>query len=149
MMLAKKRFLCIDNNASGNLAVYLLGKGYEIKRANSLTEAAKLTGAERFDGLIINHGLVAGEVDSCEKLHKFARRSPILFYSSVTYPYEQFQQIHCREHHHEMTPVYVYDIVEHASRLLLKKDGAVVPISPEQFRSENRQTAGANLNLWE
>ena len=120
MVLAQKRILCIDNNASSNLAVYLLRRvGCEVKKAVSLADASELAEVERFDVQLINHGLVDGiEVDSCERLHKFARRSPILFYSTVTYPYEQMHPIHCRQHDHELAPVYVYDVVGHASRLL-------------------------------
>ena len=120
MVRAQKRILCIDNNASSNLAVYLLGRvGYEVKMASSLVEASKLVQVERFDLQLINHRLIDGlEIDSCEKLHKFASRSPILFYSTVTYPYEQIQPIYCRQHHHTMAPIYVYDVVGHASRLL-------------------------------
>ena len=120
MVQAQPRILCVDNNASSNLAVYLLERvGYEVKMASSLADAGKLAQVERFDLQLINHRLVDGlEIDSCEKLHKFASRSPILFYSTVTYPYEQIQPIHCRQHHHTMAPVYVYDVVGHASRLL-------------------------------
>ena len=104
MVLAQKRILCVDNNASSNLAVYLLERvGYEVKTASSLADAVKLAQVERFDLQLINHRLVDGlEIDCCEKLHKFAHRSPILFYSTVTYPYEQIQPIHCRQHHHSL-----------------------------------------------
>ena len=120
MVLAQKRILCVDNNASSNLAVYLLERvGYEVKTASSLTDAGQLAQVERFDLQLINHRMVDGlAIDTCEKLHKFARRSPVLFYSTVTYPYEQIQPIHCRQHHHTLAPVYVYDVVGHASRLL-------------------------------
>ena len=119
-MPAQPRILCVDNNASSNLAVYLLERvGYEVKTASSLADAVKLAQVERFDLQLINHRLMDGiEIDSCEELHKFASRSPILFYSTVTYPYEPIQPIHCRRHHHTMAPVYVYDVVGHASRLL-------------------------------
>ena len=120
MVQAQKRILCLDNNASSNLAVYLLERvGYEVKTASSLADAGKLVQVERFDLQLINHRLIDGlEIDSCEKLHKFAPRTPILFYSTVTYPYEEIQPIHCRQHLHAMAPVYVYDVVGHASRLL-------------------------------
>jgi response regulator RpfG family c-di-GMP phosphodiesterase len=148
MVLAQKRILCVDNNASSNLAVYLLERvGYEVKTSSSLADAGKLAQVERFDLQLINHRLIDGvEIDSCEKLHKFASRSPILFYSTVTYPSEQIQPIHCREHRHAMTPVYVYDVVGYASRLLQKKttsvdqtvqSGSVARVLP-QYRKEAR-----------
>lgn len=123
----KHRILCIDDHASSNLAVYLLERvGYEVKPVCSLAEADKLSQAERFDLQLINHELVAGlEIDSCERLHKFAARIPILFYSTVAYPYEPIQPINCREHRHFMAPVYVYDVVGHASQLLQNKRRSV------------------------
>ncbi len=137
MVPAHPHILCVDNNASSNLAVYLLERvGYKVKAVSSLADAGKLAQAERFDLQLINHRLMDGlEIDSCEKLHKFASRSPILFYSTVTYPYEQLQPIHCRQHHHTMAPVYVYDVVGHASRLLKKKTRSV-----NQTRGEDTKT---------
>ena len=127
MIPAQKRILCVDNNASSNLAVYLLERvGYEVKTASSLADAINSAQVERFDLQLINHRLVDGlEIESCERLHKFTPRSPFLFYSTVTCPYEQIQPIHCRQHQHRMAPVYVYDVVGGASRLLQKETGSV------------------------
>lgn len=140
MVPAYRSILCVDNNASSNLAIYLLERvGYEVKTASSLADAGKLVQVERFDLHLINHRLIDGlEIASCERLHKFAPRSPMLFYSTVTYPYEQIQPIHCRQHHHEMAPVYIYDVVGHASRLLRKETGSVV-----QTRSQDTKTKKA------
>ncbi|HEY2974754.1 MAG TPA: response regulator [Pyrinomonadaceae bacterium] len=137
MAPAQQRILCVDNNASSNLAVYLLERvGYEVKTASSLADADRLAQVERFDLQLINHRLVDGlEIDSCEKLYEFAPRSPILFYSTVAYPYEQIQPIHCRQHHHTMAPVYVYDVVGHVSRLLQKKTRSV-----DQTRGQDTKT---------
>ena len=42
MQPTKQRILCIDNNASSNLAVYLLERvGYEVKMASSIADAEK------------------------------------------------------------------------------------------------------------
>ena len=44
MPSAQKRILCIDNNASSNLAVYLLERvGYEVKMASSIADAEKIS----------------------------------------------------------------------------------------------------------
>lgn len=127
MPSAQERILCIDNNASSNLAVYLLERvGYEVKMASSIADAEKITKVERFDLRLINHRLIDGlEIDSCERLDRFSPRIPILFYSTVAYPYEPIQPIHCRQHRHSMAPVYVYDVVGTVSRLLQKQKGSV------------------------
>jgi DNA-binding NtrC family response regulator len=127
MPSAQKRILCIDNNASSNLAVYLLERvGYEVKMASSIADAEKITKAERFDLRLINHRLIDGlEIESCERLDRSSPLIPILFYSTVAYPYEPIQPIHCRQHRHSMAPVYVYDVVGPVSRLLQKKKSSV------------------------
>lgn len=120
MQPTKQRILCIDNNASSNLAVYLLERvGYEVKMASSIADAEKITQVERFDLRLINHRLIDGlEIDSCERLDRFSPHIPILFYSTVAYPYEPIQPIHCRQHCHSMVPLYVYDVVGPVSRLI-------------------------------
>ena len=127
MPSAQKRILCIDNNASSNLAVYLLERvGYEVKMASSIADAEKITKVEPFDLRLINHRLIDGlEIESCERLDRSSPLIPILFYSTVAYPYEPIQPIHCRQHRHSMAPVYVYDVVGPVSRLLQKQKGSV------------------------
>jgi len=140
MQPTKQRILCIDNNASSNLAVYLLERvGYEVKMASSIADAEKITQVERFDLRLINHRLIDGlEIDSCERLDRFSPRIPILFYSTVAYPYEPIQPIHCRQHRHSLAPVYVYDVVGHASQLLKKKMRTVDRLQ----RQDTRTVAG-------
>ena len=136
----KQRILCIDNHTSSNLAVYLLERvGYEVKTASSLSDAGQLSEAERFDLQLMNHELVDRlEIDSCERLHKFGPRIPILFYSTIAYPYEPIQPIHCRQHGHAMAPLYVYDIVGPVSRLLEKKRSSL-----DRLRRQGAETKAA------
>lgn len=136
----KQRILCIDNNASSNLAVYLLERvGYEVKMACSIADAETITQVERFDLRLINHRLIDGlEIDSCERLDRFSPRIPILFYSTVAYPYEPIEPIHCRQHEHAMAPLYVYDIVGPVSRLLQNKRS-----SADRLRHPGAETKAA------
>jgi DNA-binding NtrC family response regulator len=140
MQPTKHRILCIDNNASSNLAVYLLERvGYEVKLASSITDAEELAKVERFDLRLINHRLVDGlEIDSCDRVDRFSPRIPILFYSTVAYPHEPIQPIHCRQHRHAMPPVYVYDVVRPVSRLLQKKRSSV-----DRLRYQRMETKAA------
>jgi DNA-binding NtrC family response regulator len=127
MQPIQHRILCIDNHASSNLAVYLLERvGYEVRSVSSIADGVKLAQSEDFDLQLINHTLVdESEIECCDRLDKFASRTPILFYSTVLYTYEPIQAIHCRQHRHALEPVYVYDVVGHASRLLEKKTRSV------------------------
>jgi DNA-binding NtrC family response regulator len=140
MQPTKQRILCIDNNASSNPAVYLLERvGYEVKMASSIAGAEKLAQVERFDLRLINHRLIDGlEIDSCERLDKFSPRIPILFYSTVAYPYEPIESIHCRQHGHSLAPLYVYDIVGHVSSLLQKQKSSV-----DRLRRQGTKTRAA------
>ena len=120
-----QRILCIDNNASSNLAVYLLERaGYEVVTRGSIAEAADLTQDEHFDLHLLNHKLVELEIDSCDKLQNFPARTPILFYTTVSYPYQQIQEIHCRSHGHLLKPINVCDVANQVFRLL-KNDAAI------------------------
>ena len=129
---AQHRILCIDNRASSNLAVYLLERtGYGVKTASSIAGGIELAQVEHFDLHLLNHNLLDGlEIDSCDKLHGFAHRTPLLFYSTVSYPYQQIQAIHCRLHSHMLEPVNVCEVVDHVSRLLKTRTGAVDGILP-------------------
>jgi len=121
MVRAQQPILCIDNNASSNLAIYLLERaGYEVVTRSSITDAVDLTQDLHFDLHLLNHKLVGLEIDSCDKLSKFSTRTPILFYSTVSYPYKQIQAIHCRLHGHMLEPVNVCDVVYHTFQLLKK-----------------------------
>lgn len=122
MRPARQRILCIDNRASRNLAVYLLERaGCEVGATSSIADAIKLSEAGRFDLHLLNHKLVDGsEVDSCDKLHELAPRTPILFYSNVLYPYHQIRAIYCRLHNHTLEPVNVCEVVGCAFGLIKK-----------------------------
>jgi len=120
MQPARQRILCIDNRASRNLAVYLLERaGCEVASTSSIADAIKLAQVGRSDLHLLNHKLVDGsEVDSCDKLHELAPRTPILFYSTVLYPYHQIRAIHCRLHNHMLEPVNICEVVGSALRLI-------------------------------
>ena len=143
MQPAQQRILCIDNRASSNLAVYLLERvGYEVKTASSIAEGMELAQVEHFDLQLLNHSLVDGlEIDSCDKLHKFAPRTPILFYSTVSYPYRQMRAIHCGLHDHMLEPIIVTEIVDHVLGLLKKRTRRF----DRTFRqdTETKKSAGA------
>lgn len=140
MVPAQQRILCIDSNASSNLAVYLLERaGYEVVTTSSIADAINSTRDVNFHLHLLNHELVGLEIDSCDKLHKFARRTPILFYSTVSYPYQQIHEIHCRSHGgHMLKPVNVCDVVGHAFRLMKKTSSTV-----DQTRDQDSKTKTA------
>ena len=120
MPLAGKVILCIDNNASRNWAIYLLKRvGFEVITANSIPAGIKKAQTQHFDLYLLNHRLRdEQEIESCDKLDEFAPRAPILFYSTVLYPYEPIRAIHCRLHSHMVKPVNAGDVVRYAVKLI-------------------------------
>jgi response regulator RpfG family c-di-GMP phosphodiesterase len=120
MPLAGKVILCIDNNASRNWAIYLLKRvGFEVITANSIADGIKKAQMQRCEIYLLNHELLEKrEIESCDKLDEFAPRAPILFYSTVLYPYEPIRAIHCRLHSHMVKPVNAGDVVRYAVKLI-------------------------------
>lgn len=125
----KRRILCIDNHASSNWAVYLLERaGCEVRTASSFADAIDLAQREHFDLHLLNHELVDGfEVDSCDQLHKLTSRTPILFYSTVTYPYEPIKAIRCRRHGELLEPTGYGNVVQLALRLIKANNSSGAP----------------------
>ncbi len=118
MQTNKQRVLCIDNHASSNLTAYLLERAsYEVRMVSSTADGIRLARSEYFDLYLLNHKLVDGS-ETRNKLHEFAPHTPILFYSTVTYPYRQRVAASCHRYGHRGAPVSVCDVVEYASRLI-------------------------------
>lgn len=118
----KQRILCIDNNASSNLAVYLLEQaGYEVRTASSIAEGIEVANSEHFDVHLLNHKLLEGDmIEVCDKLDQHTPRTPIVFYSTVFYPYEEIGPIDCRLHGHLIKPVSSGDVVANVFKLAKK-----------------------------
>ncbi len=89
---ARRRVLCIDNRASRNLAVFLLRRaGFEVSTADSVISATETARGAGFDLYLVNHKLLrgAGGGELCDRLRAATPHSPILFYSTVTYPFRR------------------------------------------------------------
>lgn len=120
MRPTKKRILCVDNHASRNLAVFLLEQAnYQVVTASSVADALKLAKSSHFDLFLLNHSLLGGaEAELCDKLGKSAPRIPVLFYSTVTYPYHQRQAISCGIEGKPVRPIDTSEVVKNVSRLI-------------------------------
>ena len=82
MLRAEERILCVNSNASSNLAA-----------RRSITAAIEVTRDLQFDLHPVNHKLVGLEIDRCNRPRKVARTTSILFYQLfpiLTNPYKQF-----------------------------------------------------------
>ena len=119
-MLTKRNILCVDNHASSNLAVYLLElAGFQVKTASSISDGITFAQTDQFDLYLLNHALMEErEVASCDRLDESAPSAPLLFYSTVLYPYEPIRRIHCQIHDDMLTPISVCDVQGAALRLI-------------------------------
>ena len=149
MPLAEKVVLCIDRNASRNWAIYLLERvGLRVITANSIAAGIKKAESQLCDLYLINHELLEErEIDSCDKLSESAPRAPILFYSSVLYPYEPIKAIHCRLHGHMVKPVSVCDVQRHAAKLITEWTGPLETVQQLLRKSITKQFAPSTARL--
>lgn len=138
-MLPKRNILCIDNRASSNLAIYLLElAGFEVKTASSISDGIILAQTQQFDLYLLNHALLEERsVGSCNRLDESAPSAPILFYSTVLYPYELIRPIHCQIHDHMLSPVSVCDVQAAALRLIEKYAGQYEPVQHASEKSDS------------
>ena len=149
MALAGKVILCIDRNASRNFAIYLLERvGLRVISANSIASGIKKAQTQRCDLYLINHELLEErEIESCDKLDEFAPRAPILFYSTVLYPYEPINAIHCRLHGHMVKPVSVCDVQRYAAKLINDWTGPVETVQQMLRKSITKNLASGAVRL--
>jgi len=149
MPLAGKVILCIDRNASRNWPIYLLERvGLRVITANSIAAGITKAQTQRCDLYLFNHELLEErEIESCDKLDEFAPRAPILFYSSVLYPYEPIKAIYCRLHGHMIKPVSVCDVQRHAAKLINEWTGPLETVQQILRKSITKQFAPSTPRL--
>lgn len=83
------KVLCIDNHASSNLATFLLRQtGYEVSCVASFSRAIELIDGSSFDLYLINDELACGSGEELlNRVGEGMTATPVLFYSTVTYPF--------------------------------------------------------------
>jgi len=85
----KFKILCIDNHASSNFACFLLARrGYKVSCAGFLSDAFHLIQSSTFDLYLVNDEFArASTGDLFEKFLKAVGFTPLVFYSTVVYPF--------------------------------------------------------------
>ena len=83
------KVLCIDNHASSNLAGFLLARsGYKVNCASFLCDALELIHRSSYDVCLINDEFACGsDQDLLNKVREAMAATPVLFYSTVIYPF--------------------------------------------------------------
>ena len=87
------KVLCIDNHASSNLAMYLLTRaGYEVSCVGSFSRAMNLIDGPCFDLYLINDELAGTSSKKLlTQLREAMAATPVLFFSTVIYPFSPGQ----------------------------------------------------------
>jgi DNA-binding NtrC family response regulator len=113
------RVLCIDNHASSNLAIYLLRlAGYEVSCVESFSSAMKLIDGPCFDLYLINDELAGSSKKLLAQLREAMAATPVLFYSTVIYPFSPRSAD--QSGNTPMTPVPVTEVAIAVNRTLGK-----------------------------
>jgi hypothetical protein len=82
------KVLCIDNHASSTYSVFLLKRcGYKVDCATFLCDAIELAHESSYDVYLINDELARSGKELLEKFREAAGSAPIVFYSTVVYPF--------------------------------------------------------------
>jgi hypothetical protein len=83
------KILCIDNHASSNFACFLLRRGgYHVTCAGFLSDAFHLLQSSKFDLYLVNDEFARSATgDLFEKFLKGVGSTPLVFYSTVVYPF--------------------------------------------------------------
>lgn len=117
---AGRLILCVDNRASRNLAVFLLRRaGYEVRTAGSVADALKLISDTRFDLYLVNHQLLEGaSAGAGARLRAITPNTPLLAYSTVTYPFRRRRAPRRGDQLTGVQPVSVTEVTEAAARAL-------------------------------
>jgi hypothetical protein len=83
------KILCIDNHASSNFACFLLRRGgYKVSCAGFLSDAFHLIQSSTFDLFLVNDEFArSSSGDLFEKFLKIVASTPLVFYSTIIYPF--------------------------------------------------------------
>ena len=85
----QRKVLCIDNHPSSNFACFLLARsGYKVNCVGFLSDALNLIQSSSFDLYLVNDEFAGSAAKQLfEKLLKAVGSTPVLFYSTVIYPF--------------------------------------------------------------
>ena len=82
------KVLCVDNHASSTYSMFLLARsGYKVKCAGFFCDAIDLVQGSSYDVCLINDELARAGKEMLERFREAAGSIPIVFYSTVVYPF--------------------------------------------------------------
>jgi hypothetical protein len=106
-----------------------------------------LSRGARFNLFLLNHKLIQGVGgELCRRLGEDAPHTPLLFYSTVTYPFRQRKTIRRDTLGGRTQPVAVTEVADVVSRTLNHKTGYAVGVTGKATKAKSRGLrAGSKL----
>lgn len=114
----KFKILCIDNHASSNFACFLLRRaGYNVTCAGFLSDAFHLIQSSQFDLYLVNDEFARSSTgDLFEKFRAAVGSTPLVFYSTIIYPFSSRSVDQCGRT--TETPVPLTEVVSAVDRVI-------------------------------
>ncbi len=142
-MKKQLRVLCIDDDDTCELLSTTLSiSGIEVKSANTVADAWRMAQIEPFDLYLLETRLPDGDgFELCRRLHKFAPRTPIIFYSSEAYPIDRQKGLAAGAVKYLVKPYF--DDLAAAILQIIKTTGKPPLITPKILPFNRRQRIAA------
>jgi DNA-binding response OmpR family regulator len=120
----KRRVLCAETHpdVSAIISLLLEQQGHEVKAAKTLHECLELAREEHFDLYMLDDGYTDGtNVELCRQLRKLSPETPILFFSSKTFPRDRQAAMEAGAEAYLTKPMDILEIAEAVNAILLSR----------------------------
>jgi DNA-binding response OmpR family regulator len=124
--MLKRRILFIeDHEDTRELVTFVLeASGYSVTSETTVAAALRLAAVDQFDLYLMDNWLPDGEgVELCERIRKFDRTTPVLFYSGATLDADKVNEIRAGAQGYLAKPCPHSDLLRAIERLIAHADG--------------------------
>lgn len=121
MQFPRLRILCIDadEDICSVLSFLLDQSDYEVRTAQSIDDALRLAGTEKFHLYLLAYKLKGGSgIELCRKLRVLDSRTPILFLSALVYDYNRQEALRAGANAFLRKPEGLSSLAETVNRLV-------------------------------
>lgn len=125
MLQITRRVLCAETHEDtcSLLSMMLEREGHEVKSAKSLKECLELASQEHFDLYMLDDYYSDGtSIELCRQLRRLTPETPILFFSSATFPRDVQAGLEAGAQAYLTKPGDILEIVQTVNSILLPKE---------------------------
>jgi two-component system KDP operon response regulator KdpE len=115
MPSSKRRVLCAETHPDVSAVIFLLleKQGHEVTAASTLQECLELARKEHFDLYMLDDGYIDGtNIELCRQLRKLSPETPILFFSSTSFPRDRQAAMEAGAEAYLTKPMDILEIAE-------------------------------------